>query len=259
MVAVSPGKRVLICEPTFTLYRQVATIMGGTVSSVSLAEDFAYDAPALLSAVKELQPDVTIICSPNNPTGSALSDADLSALLRQSPGLVVVDEAYHEFSAHSVVPLLREHDNLIVLRTFSKAMAMAAFRIGYLLSSSELVREIGKALLPYNLNFFSQTAAHVALDLYDSELRPLVDKIVYERARVFEQLREIEGLSPVASQANFMIVRSRVNPKEVFAQLLQKDVLIRDVSSYPMLSDYFRISIGTPAENNKLISALKEM
>ena len=257
MVTVSAGKRVLICEPTFTLYRQVATILGGSVRSVSLAEDFAYDATALQNAVKELQPDVTIICSPNNPTGSVLSDADLSELLRQSPGLIVVDEAYHEFSAHSVVPLLRDHDNLIVLRTFSKAMAMAAFRIGYLLSSPELVREIGKALLPYNLNFFSQTAAQVGLELYDEELRPLVDKIVCERARVFELLREIEWLSPVSSRANFMIVKSRVNPKEVFTQLLQKDVLIRDVTSYPMLSDYFRISIGTPNENDILISALK--
>ena len=259
MVTVSPGKSVLICEPTFTLYRQVATILGGTVSSVLLSEDFSYDVPSLVAHVAETQPDVTIICSPNNPTGSILKDADLAQLLRTAKGLVVVDEAYHEFSDHSVVSLLNEFENLVVLRTFSKAMAMAAFRVGYLLSSAELVREIGKALLPYNLNYFSMTAAQVALEMYGQELKPLVNQIVNERERVFDALQDIEGFRPVKSNANFMIVESRLDPKRVFSSLLERDVLIRDVSSYPMLENYFRISIGTPDENDKLLGTLKEL
>ena len=108
---------------------------------------------------------MTIICSPNNPTGCVISDGGLAVLLKETPGIVVVDEAYHEFAEHSVVPLLKDHENLVVLRTFSKAMALAALRVGYLLASPELTREIGKALLPYNLNAFSQTAAEVAVEM----------------------------------------------------------------------------------------------
>jgi histidinol-phosphate aminotransferase len=148
MVTVGPGTRVLINEPTFALYRQIATVLGGDVVSVPLNAELGYDIHALQNAVRDLQPDVTIVCSPNNPTGCVLSDDDLSLLLKSTSGLVVVDEAYHEFAEHSVVPLLREHENLVVLRTFSKAMAMAGLRTGYLLAAPELTREISKAVLP---------------------------------------------------------------------------------------------------------------
>jgi histidinol-phosphate aminotransferase len=200
---------------------------------------------------------VTIICSPNNPTGCLIDDQDLIDLLRATPGIVVVDEAYHEFAAHSVVPLLREHENLVVLRTFSKAMGLAALRVGYLLAAPALTREIAKAVLPYNLNAFSQTAAEVAVEMYDSELLPLVNRICDERARLYEAINNIEGLKAVRSHANFMVVQSRLEPRRVFAELLERDILIRDVSGYPMLSDYFRVSVGSTEENDLLLAALR--
>ena len=132
----------------------------------------------------------------------------------------MIDEAYHEFAEHSVVPLLNEHENLIVLRTFSKAMAFAALRIGYLLAAPDLVTEIRKAVLPYNLNAFSQMAAEVAVENYESELRPLVKKIISERDRLFDELSKIDGLAPVASKGNFMVVKSATDPKRIFADLL---------------------------------------
>ena len=259
MVTVGEGTRVLINEPTFALYRQIATVLGGDVVSVSLNAELGYDIDALNDAVRELQPAVTIVCSPNNPTGCVLSDDDLRSLLKLSSGLVVVDEAYHEFAEHSVVPLLRQHENLVVLRTFSKAMAMAAMRVGYLLASPELTREISKAVLPYNLNAVSQTAAEVAVEMYEDELRPLVREIIAERARLYEALNRISGLTPVRSRANFILVRSAIDPKQVFAELIKRDILIRDVSGYPMLSEYFRLSVGTPAENDLLLEALREI
>lgn len=259
LVTVREGTRVLISEPTFALYRQIATVLGGAVESVSLTTDLRYDVAGLQKAIEETRPDVTIICSPNNPTGCLIDDQDLASLLQASKGLVVVDEAYHEFAAHSVVPLLRDHENLVVLRTFSKAMALAALRVGYLLASPELVREIAKAVLPYNLNAFSQAAAEVAVEMYESELRPLVSKISEERERLFARIDNIEGLSPVRSHANFMLVRSRLDPKCVFAELLERDILIRDVSGYPMLKNYFRLSVGTPEENDLLLAALREI
>ncbi len=259
MVTTEPGKRVLISEPTFLLYQQIATVLGGAVESVPLTSGLQYDTEALLKTVEERQPDVTIICSPNNPTGCVIEDDALRALLRASRGLVIVDEAYHEFAEHSVVPLLHEHDNLIVLRTFSKAMAFAALRVGYLLASLELVSEIRKAVLPYSVNLFAQIAAEVAMEHYDTELRPLVKQIIAERERLFEELSKVEGLTPVSSKGNFMVVKSATDPRRIFTDLLEHDILVRDVSGYPMLRDYFRFSFGKPEENDQILMAIREI
>lgn len=259
MVTMAPGKRVLISEPTFLLYQQIATVLGGDVESVPLTSILQYDAEALLEAVADRQPDVTIICSPNNPTGCVLEDDALSALLKASRGLVIVDEAYHEFSEHTVVPLLQEHENLIVLRTFSKAMAFAALRLGYLLASPEVASEIHKAVLPYSVNLFAQIAAEVAMEHYDTELRPLVRQIIAERERLFIELSKIEGLTPVASKGNFMVVKSATDPRRIFTELLEHDILVRDVSGYPMLRDYFRFSLGKPEENNQILRTIREI
>src|SRR5205823_10136356 len=105
----------------------------------------------------------------------------------------------------------------------------------------------------------SQTAAEVAVEMYEDELRPLVQRIIVERERLFGELERIAGLTPVRSNANFMVVRSSINPKQVFAELLKRNILIRDVSGYQILSDYFRLSVGTPKENDLLLSALKEI
>ena len=257
MVTVGPGKRVLISEPTFALYKQVATVLGGSVESMSLTSSLQYNSALLLDVVEERQPDVIIICSPNNPSGCVIDDQDLIKLLNIARGLVIIDEAYHEFAEHSVVPLLHEHDNLIVLRTFSKAMALAGLRVGYLLAEPKLVREIRKAVLPYNLNALSQIAAEVAIERYESELRPLVQRIIEERGRLFSELSEIEGFTPVASKGNFMVVKSVKDPTQIFAALLERDILVRDVSGYPMLHDYFRVSVGRPEENDRLLKELR--
>ena len=218
MVTIGERKRVLITEPTFALYRQITTVMGGEVVSVPLSSDLQFDVAALLKEIEETQPNVTIICSPNNPTGSVISDEELILLLKTTRGLIVVDEAYHEFAGHSAVELLDDHENLVVLRTFSKAMAMAALRVGYLLASPELVGEIAKAVLPYNLNALSQTAAEVAIEMFESKLRPLVEAICAERDRLYIELASIPGLVPLQSQANFMVMRSNKDPKLIFAE-----------------------------------------
>jgi histidinol-phosphate aminotransferase len=259
MVTIGPGKRILISEPTFALYRQITTVLSGEVVSVPLTPQLTYDLEALLSAVHSARPDVTIVCSPNNPTGCVIETSDLVALLEASTGLVVVDEAYFEFSGQTAVPLLGRYSNLIVLRTFSKAMALAALRVGYLLANPDLVREVAKAVLPYNLNAVSQTAAEVAVEMFASKLRPLIQSICSERDRLYAELQMIPGFTPVRSRANFMVVRSQVQPRYVFEELMRRDILIRDVSEYPLLQDYFRVSVGTPEENDLLLGALREI
>jgi histidinol dehydrogenase len=256
MVTVGQGARVLLCEPTFTLYRQIVTVMGGEVLSVPLTDMLQFDVDAIERELHKV--DVLILCSPNNPTGSRIDEKDLIYLAQNFNGIIVVDEAYQEFSGKTVVPLLNELPNLIVLRTFSKAMAMAGLRVGYFLSSPEITREVHKATLPYNLNVFSATAAEVACEKYEL-IQPTVDKIISERERLFTELQTIKGVEVVPSQANFMLAKTPVKPKEVFEALLARDILVRDVSKYPMLSDYVRVSVGAPEENDKLIAALKEI
>jgi len=258
MVTVGPGTRVLIAEPTFTLYRQIVTVLGGEVFSVPLTSDFQFDVAAIRERAIEDSADVVILCSPNNPTGCRISNEDLLSLAREFCGLVVIDEAYHEFSTNSAVPLLSELSNLIVLRTFSKAMAMAGLRVGYLLTSAELAREVHKATLPYNLNFISATAAEVACERYDL-LKPRIDLIVRERERLFAAMSAIREVEPVPSSANFILAKTRVAPQTLFKELLARDILVRDVSRYPMLADYFRVSVGSPEENDRFIDALKEV
>ncbi|MBX5479617.1 MAG: histidinol dehydrogenase [Pyrinomonas methylaliphatogenes] len=259
MVTLGEGRRALLSEPTFALYRQIATVLGADVLSVPLTERLTFDVAALRRAIEREDPDLTIICSPNNPTGGVIEEDDLVRLLEKASGLIVVDEAYFEFAERSAANLLRAHPNLIVFRTFSKAMAMAGWRVGYALAAPEIAREIGKAVLPYNLNAFSQIAAEVALEMYDAELLPLVQALIRERERLFEALQEISGLSPVPSKANFILVRSRIEPRRVYDELLRRGILIRDVSGYPMLADCFRVSVGRPEENDLLIEALREI
>jgi histidinol-phosphate aminotransferase len=258
MVTVGEGTKVLIAEPTFTLYRQIVSVLGGDVLSVSLTSGFQFDVNAIRERAIKDRADLVILCSPNNPTGCRISNEDLLRFAREFDGLVIVDEAYHEFSESTAAPLLAELSNLIVLRTFSKAMAMAGLRVGYLLASAELAREVHKATLPYNLNFFSAAAAEAACERYDL-LKPRIDVIIRERERLFAAMRSISGVEPVPSSANFILSKTAVAPQTLFKELLARDILIRDVSRYPMLADYFRVSVGSREENDRFIEALKEV
>jgi histidinol-phosphate/aromatic aminotransferase/cobyric acid decarboxylase-like protein len=170
---------------------------------------------------------------------------------------VVVDEAYHEFSGQSVVPLLARHENLVVLRTFSKAMALAGLRVGYLLASPALVREVNKARLPYNLNVFSEAAALAALE-QRRELESVVRRLVALREELFEALLSLQGVRPYPSRANFILFELLDRePKAVFESLFKQGVLVRDVTSYPRLERCLRVSVGAPDENGAFLAALK--
>ncbi len=270
LVTVGPGTRVVIPEPTFTLYALMTTILGGEPVRVRLAraavaggEDaalclgpFVYDLDALAEARRSNAASLTIVCSPNNPTGSTLAAAEVERLCDDGDGLVVIDEAYHEFAGESMVPLLARHPNLIVLRTFSKAKALAGLRVGYLLASPELVREINKARLPYNVNFISQAAAIAALE-EGAPLAASVRRIVAEREALLARLADVPGVRAWPSRANFFLLEMlSADPKAVFASLLRRGVLVRDVTSYPMLARCLRVSVGSEEESEAFLRAL---
>jgi histidinol-phosphate aminotransferase len=256
LVTVGAGTRVVIPEPTFTLYALLTTVLGGEPVRVRLTPDLQYDPEAIARARRQAGAAVTVVCSPNNPTGGVLPTADVRRLCEEGDGLVAIDEAYHEFAGESVVPLLERNRNLVVLRTFSKAMGMAGLRVGYLLASPELVREIDKARLPYNVNFFSQMAALAAIEDY-AQLRATVRRLAEERERLMALLKDMPGVRPHPSRANFFLIELLdADPKAVFEGLYRRGVLVRDVTSYPMLSRCLRVSVGSPEENEAFLRAL---
>jgi histidinol-phosphate aminotransferase len=257
LVTVGPGTRVVVPEPTFALYALLTRILGGEALAAPLGPELEYQPQRISEMSRELGATLTVVCSPNNPTGSLMAPEDLARLCAAAPGLVVVDEAYHEFAGRSAVPLLKEHRNLVVLRTFSKAMAMAGLRVGYLLADPALVREVNKARLPYNLNFFSQAAAQAAL-AEPQALRESVERIVAARQELFRSLTRIPGVRPYPSQANFILFElESAEPKAVFESLFRRGVLVRDVSGYPRLGRCLRVSVGSEEENGSFLAALR--
>ena len=256
IAAIEKNTKVLISQPTFTLYSMFAKMLGGNCKEVCLLPSLEFDVEAIRAESR--QADLTIICSPNNPTGSLLERDDLRLILKTSPSLVIVDEAYHEFSRQSVVSLLTDFENLIVLRTFSKAMSMAGLRVGYLLGNKKLVEQISKAKLPYNLNIFSMTAAMSALTHFDL-LAPQIENVIAERERLQVRLKQIPGVLPFPSQANFIVFQLAGDPRIIFDSLFQDGILVRDVSRYPMLDQCLRVTVGLPQENDRFITSLTKI
>ncbi len=253
-VTLGPGRRLAVPQPTFTLYKLMATALQATVDQVFLrTDDFEFDADGLIQASRTS--DVVVVCTPNNPTGNLLSREALVSVLKNAKGLVIVDEAYHEFSEQTAFPLLSEYRNLVVLRTFSKAMAMAGLRFGYMMAHPEIAREVYKSKLPYNVNIFTLTAAEIVIE-NRAVLNHGISTLIRERERVFAELQKRPAIRAFPSKANFILVRTEQPARELFETLYGMGVLVRDVSSYPLLERCLRISIGTAEENNRFLAAL---
>src|SRR5688572_18145831 len=253
-VTLGPGRRLAVPQPTFTLYKLMATTLQAHISEVLLdSENLTFDVDKLLEAARTA--DVVVLCSPNNPTGGLLEREALLALLKSAKGLVLVDEAYHEFSEQTALPLLAEHRNLAVLRTFSKAMSMAGLRFGYLMAHPEIAREINKSKLPYNVNVFTLAAAEIMIE-HRAALDENIARLILERDRVFAELQNRPAVKAFPSRANFILIKTAKPARELFDGLYEQGVLVRDVSSYPLLDRCLRVSIGLPEENDRLLRAL---
>lgn len=257
-VVVERGRRVLIPQPTFTLYKLLASILGGNIIEVPLDSNLCFDLAETKKGIQKFKPDLLIFCSPNNPTGCVITKNELEEILPSFGGLVIVDEAYHEFSGQTVSDLLPRFANLVIIRSFSNAMAMAGLRLGYLMAHPRIVEQVAKAKLPYNVNVFTLTAAEVVLENLPL-VRQRVDEITAERERLYQGLADIRGIKPYRSHGNFIIFESDKDPEFVFNELLAQEILVRDVSYYPLLSKALRVSVGTPDENNTFLSALKRI
>src|SRR5215510_7112908 len=253
-VTLGPGRRLAVPQPTFTLYKLMATTLQADVDQILMdPENLTFDADKLVAAARLA--DVVVVCTPNNPTGSLLDRDVLTAVIKNARGIVVVDEAYHEFSGQTAVPLLANHRNLIVLRTLSKAMAMAGLRFGYMMAHPEIASEVYKSKLPYNVNVFTLAAVEIVIE-NRAVLNSGIEALVRERDRLFTELQKRAGVRAFPSTANFILIRTARPARELFDQLYSHGVLVRDVSAYPLLDRCLRVSVGTPEENDRFLAAL---
>jgi histidinol-phosphate aminotransferase len=250
-----PGRSCLVVEPTYAMHALIARATGTRVIASVQAREAPIGPGLAARLVAEAGADVTFWCSPNNPTGEAAGPEVLEAVCRAAPGLVVLDEAYGEFGSSDAAALLARHPNLAVTRTFSKAFRLAGARVGYVLADQAIVDGIRLVRLPYHLSALTQLAAEVALAHADA-LTAHVEATARERDRVAAALAALPGVGVLPSQANFLAFSVPGRPRALWRALLDRGVLVRDISSAPTLDRYLRVTVGTPDENDAFLAAL---
>jgi histidinol-phosphate aminotransferase len=244
--------------PSYSMHPLIAKVIGVNWRDGGRRADFTLDTAKAIVEISESKPSLTFVTTPNNPTGTLLRIDEIELLAKATAevnGLLIVDEAYAEFSSEtSAVTLISQYPNVVVIRTMSKAFAFAGARVGYLVANTDVVDAMFLVRLPYHLSALTQAAAEVALE-YQGELLGTVSTLIQSRKQVVSDL-EAMGLSVCPSSANFIIFSGfKMEPSQLWRQLLDRGVLIRDVG----LLGHLRMTIGNEAENQKFIKALKDI
>lgn len=250
-----PGRKFLNMPPTFSVYDNNAQLTNTEIVSVARDENFDIDEAVVLERVAQGDIDYVIVTSPNNPTGRLADEQFILRLLESTDALVVVDEAYFEFSRKTIRPYLERFENLLILRTFSKAFSLAGVRVGYVLGSPRVIRELIKVRQPYSVDAVSQAIAQVIYE-HRALFEPGISAIIAERSRVFDELKRIAKVVPYPSDANYILFRVPQAPR-VWQGLYDQGILVRDLSGAPQLEDCLRVTIGTEEQNDEFLDALR--
>jgi histidinol-phosphate aminotransferase len=249
------GRRALVFTPSYSMHELIPRMVGMGLTTDPLPNGFGLTAEEGEKCVRAHRPDITFICSPNNPTGNAQPREAVVAICEATEGLVIVDEAYVEFGAPSVAPLVARFEHLVVVRTFSKAFSLAAARIGYLLAAPAVVDDLARVRLPYHLSSLAQTAGQVALR-HARQAVTILEALRLERDRIVSSLAAMTGVDVYPSQANFVMFRTERDAAALWRALLTRGVLVRDVSGAPALERCLRVTAGTPDEVSAFLEAL---
>ncbi len=254
-----PGRTLLNLPPTFAMYEIDARLTGTTIAEVPRREkDFTVDERAVFERLALGDIDIVMISHPNNPTGNIAPETFLIDVLKATDALVLVDEAYFEFSRHTMRPHMERHPNLVILRTFSKAFSLAGLRVGYLLAHEDVVMELTKVRQPYSVDRFSQWAAGLVFRervVFESQIQELLR----QRDVIEHGLSQIPGVKVFRSEANFVLFRVD-RAAAVWRDLLHShSILVRDLSRVPGLEDCLRVSIGSMAENSAFLKAMEHL
>ncbi|NTW53012.1 MAG: histidinol-phosphate transaminase [Chlorobiaceae bacterium] len=258
LACLGQGRRILIPEPSFSLYEKIALLLQTQVVSVPMHSGLDFDVDAIIETAGREKVDFIVLSTPNNPTGKSLSHTEVERIVEAADAIVLVDEAYIEFSREeSVLDLIDRYPNLIVLRTMSKALALAGMRIGFAISNPALMAEISKPKIPFASGRLAEITLVNVLENYT-----LVDEavayILGERERLQTELRGIAGVEAFDSDTNFLIIRV-ADALSVFLKLKEAGVLVRNVSGYHLMENCLRFNVGLREENDRILELLNKL
>lgn len=251
------GGPVFYPVPTFSMYGIIAQAIGEKRIEIPLDEEFDLDLQEILTAIKKQRPKLIFLSSPNNPTGNCFSSERILKIIDSalSFSMIVVDEAYQPFSSKmGFLPLLKDYKNLVIMRTLSK-IGLAGLRVGFIIADKEIIKEVNKVRLPFNLNSLSQA---IALEVLKDRktMQSQVKSIVSERENLFNKLSKINGIRPYPSEANFILFKIK-DPDRIYKGLLKEGVLVRNMRG--VVDGCLRVTVGTPEENRIFLKALNEV
>ena len=250
---VDKDETILSLDPTFSMYSIYAQVFSAKYIGAKAEEDFKLNVDSIIKDIKENDPKLVILCNPNNPTGSVLTKEEVRKIVKSTDALIALDEAYMEFGDESLIDEVMDYDNLLIVKTVSKAFSLAGIRMGYIVANEDIITSIEKVRAPYNLNSLSTYIATEALRQKE-RMFDYVKKIKEEREKIYKALVDL-GVKAYASGANFVFFKSDID--DLQKKLVDKDVLIRKFSG--KLDGYYRVSVGTKEQNEKFLKAFKEV
>lgn len=250
-------KGVLVPVPTFSMYKIIAINTGNNVVEVPLDKRFDLDVEAITDRIRDNFPALIFLSSPNSPTGNIFSRGKVEAIIKKTPGLVVIDEAYGAFSGRSLISLIKKYDNVVFLKTLSK-LGMASIRMGFLIGNPDIIAQLDKVRLPYNVNSLSQAAAGFFLD-YEGEFFKQIKEIIQRREELYRGLKEIEWIRPYSSLANFIFFSCAFDSNRIYNNLVAEGIAVKNLNLPPLTPNCIRVTVGSKKENDVLLKALKNM
>ena len=246
--------KVLYLDPSFSMYKILTKGLGLKGIGVPLTSEFKLNLKKVIKEIRLNDPDVIFIASPNNPTGNSFKKEDIIKIIECSKGIVVIDEAYSDYSSTSCIDLLRKNKNLLIMKTMSK-IGFASLRLGFLLGDRAVISSINKLRLPYNISTFSQIIAYKFFQK-PSVINGYIEEIKDQRTQLYDFLKTLPELKVFDSDSNFILIKLKKS-KELYKFLTKKNIIIKNFFSVVRLQDCLRITIGTSKENKKLISSIR--
>ena len=255
-IFLEDGDSAVTFTPTFSVFKYSIQHQEANYIAVPLKDKFIIDMEGMRKAITP-EAKLLYLCSPNNPTANQLKPREIETLIEEFPGIVLVDEAYAEYADYSVVPLINKYENLIVLRTFSKAFSLAGLRLGYAISNPALAKALGKTPSPYTVNVVSLRMGRKMLENI-SLMRESVAALKAERGKLINHLNEIKGIEAFDSKANFVLFNTQKPYAEAYESALQKGLVIKKLGKLLNYDNCLRTTVGLPEMNQKLLTALSE-
>jgi histidinol-phosphate aminotransferase len=248
---------VLVPVPAFSMYKIIAVNTGNKVVEVPLDKKFNLDSDAIMGRMKADFPALVFLSYPNAPTGNLFSRDRIEAVIKTTPGIVVIDEAYASFSGRTLLPLLKKYDNVVFLNTLSK-LGLASMRLGFLIGNPDIVDQLDKVRLPYNINSLSQIAANFFLD-YQDEFSGQVAEIIKSREELYLGMKAITGIKVYPSRANFIFFSCSFDSNRIYNKLVAEGIIVKNLNVPPLMPNCMRVTVGNRKENEAFLRALKRV